>query len=195
MRRLGTGTDPRTPQNLSRIGLTGAGGRFLDRPEGHEDAFEVPRLEQRKGADLDVAQLPAQARVEVALRRSPLLQRLRQRQRVRRQRASVAVVWSELSRPFLAREAPDLLEAAPDEGRGGVVEEQQTTVGIGQERREREIGDQVARLNEQQGLIRLRHRAGYARLDASQSSRRPSGGRSTYEGSSAAFERRHVTYG
>src|SRR2546421_8528692 len=120
MRPFGTATDPRTPQNLTRIGLGRAPRGFLDGPEDDQRPLVVTRLEQREGAHLDIPQLVVggQANVETALCGAPFAQRGRQREVVRGERATLVVEGTERPRPFLPGQPTDLLECAAQQLRG-----------------------------------------------------------------------------
>src|SRR5215216_7116618 len=91
--------------------------------------------------------------MEAALRRMALPKRDRQGQRVDGKRSSLIVEGPDIACRFLLRNLTDLLEAAAEDSGRRVVEEEEPAVGIGQECGQREVRDQVARLDQQERLV------------------------------------------
>src|SRR4051794_12249792 len=124
MRSLGTGTDPRTPQSLTRMSGQ-LGPCALEPPEHDEGPLVMVRLHERQRAHLDVLQLAVQADTKATLCGMGFLQGLGKRQVIRGERPALLVEGADLPGPLLLGQPTDLLEPAPELGSGRVVEEQQ----------------------------------------------------------------------
>src|SRR5437763_16657918 len=114
----GTGTDPRTPQKVTRTGSFP-----VDRPKHDHRAVQPDPSDQRQRDDLDVDYSLVAPDAVAPESRSPLLEGPRHRKVLGRERISSLVERANLRSPARHRDGPGFLEQAAEELRGRIVEE------------------------------------------------------------------------
>src|SRR5215212_8664994 len=147
----GVGNEPRQPQTLSWR------DNSLIAPEDDDDADELVRVrEQRERGHLDLALDAVDACREVAkVGRPPLIERDAPRALVGRNRLRIERSRLEAGEPVVERSLLDLGEAAAEHTLRGLVVVDEIPVGVGEERRRRQVRRELARQDQDEMLLPL----------------------------------------
>src|SRR6476469_795608 len=156
----GVATEPRQPQILTRMRSPN-----LLPPEDSDDPDELVRLgKKREGSDRDLAiDAVADRHPQLLVRGSSLLERDARRPALLGQRRMVPRARREARRELVHVHLADLAELLPDDRLGRFVEENERALGVGDQRRRREIRSQLAREDEDQMFRPCRGHTGRVR--------------------------------